>query len=183
MTIINIGSKNEVKIAAVRELLLEYPFIAAAEVRGFDVPSGVGAQPKSLDETVTGAMNRACAAWERGGCDVAFGIESGLMRVPHTRTGHMDVCACAIFDGNEFHLGLSSAWEVPADAAALMLEKNLEMNDAFHQAGYTPNPKVGSAEGAVGILTKGRLDRKAYTKEAVRTALIHLELAHDRESA
>lgn len=174
-----VGSKNEVKVGAVRELVPEYPFMASAEISGFDAKSGVADQPKTLEETVTGAMNRARGAWESGACDAALGIESGLMVVPFTKTGHMDVCACAIYDGAEFHLGLSSAWEVPADAAKLMLEQGLDMNDAFNQAGYTDNPKIGSAEGAIGLLTKGRVDRKAYTKEAVRMALIHLERAHD----
>lgn len=174
-----VGSKNEVKVGAVRELAPEYPFLAAAVIDAFDAKSGVSDQPKTLEETITGAMNRARGAWESGACDASLGIESGLMVVPFTKTGHMDVCACAIFDGAEYHLGLSSAWEVPADAAKLMLEQGLDMNDAFHRAGYTDNPKIGSAEGAIGLLTKGRLDRKAYTKEAVRTALIHLERAHD----
>lgn len=180
---INVGSKNEVKVGAVRELAAEYPFLASAEVLGFEAPSGVSDQPKTLEETITGAMNRARGAWDAGSCDAAFGIESGLMAVPYTRTGHMDVCACAIYDGSEFHLGLSSAWEIPTDAAKLMLEDGLDMNDAFHKAGYTDDPKIGSAGGAIGILTKGRLDRKAYTKEAIRTALIHLEAAHDRKPA
>jgi non-canonical (house-cleaning) NTP pyrophosphatase len=56
-----------------------------------------------------------------------------------------------------------------------MLNDGLDMNQAAHKAGLTENLKVGSAEGLVGIMTKGRLDRKAYTKEAIRTALIHLE--------
>jgi len=49
------------------------------------------------------------------------------------------------------------------------------MNQAFSRAGLTNNPKLGSQEGAVGLLTKGRLTRKEYTKQAIRTALIHLE--------
>lgn len=174
-----VGSKNDVKVGAVRELAPEYPFMASAGVTGFDAPSGVSAQPKTLEETVQGAINRARGAWESGACDASVGIESGLMHVPFTKTGHMDVCACAIYDGKEFHLGLSSAWEAPADAARLMLEEGLDMNDAFVKAGYTDNPKIGSAEGAIGLLTKGRVDRKEYTKQAIRMACIHLERSHD----
>ncbi len=98
------------------------------------------------------------------------------MQVPFSKTGHMDVCACAIYDGREFHLGLSSAWEFP-DKKVLdyMLNDGLDMSQAINKAGLTKNPKVGSEEGAIGILTKGRLDRKEYTKQALRTALIHLE--------
>jgi non-canonical (house-cleaning) NTP pyrophosphatase len=39
----------------------------------------------------------------------------------------------------------------------------------------TTNENIGSEEGAIGILTKGRMTRKEYTKQALRTALIHLE--------
>ncbi len=56
-----------------------------------------------------------------------------------------------------------------------MLNEGLDMNDAARRAGLTQNPKIGSAEGLVGIMTKGRLTRKEYTKEAIRTALIHVD--------
>lgn len=97
------------------------------------------------------------------------------MVVPKTKTGFMDVCVCAIFDGKEYHIGLSSAWEAPKVVADYMFNHGMDMNEAAYKAGLTKNPKVGTAEGLVGIMTKGRLTRKEYTKEAIRTALIHLE--------
>ena len=170
---IKIGSKNEVKVSAVAELIKDYPHLAGAEVIGVEAGSGVSDQPKSLDETVKGAMNRARAAFD--GCDYGIGLESGLMQVPNTKSGYMDVCVCAIYDGREFHLGLSSAWEAPNVVTHYMIHEGLNMNDAALKAGLTKNPKVGSAEGLVGIVTRGRLNRKAYTQEAIRAALIHLE--------
>ena len=173
ITRIVVGSANEVKVNAVKELASDYDFLGGVEVRGVDVPSGVSSQPKSLDETIQGAMNRAKAAFCESG--YGFGIESGLMQVPHSKTGVMDICVCAIFDGSQVHLGLSSAFECPRDVTELMLGGGIDMQTAFYQCGYTKNPKLGAAEGAIGILTKGRIDRKEYTKQAVRTALIHLE--------
>lgn len=170
---INIASKNPAKVHAVEEIILEYPHLAHATICALEVASGVADQPRSLDETISGAINRARNAFLD--CDYAIGIESGLMEVPYTKTGYMDVCACAIFDGTEIHLGLSSAWEAPRAVAEYMLHDGLDMNDAAFRAGLTTDPKVGSREGLVGIMTKGRLTRKAYTKEALRTALIHLE--------
>ena len=155
------------------ELLQDYPHLSVAEIFSFEASSNVSEQPKSLEETVQGAMNRAKAVIQDA--TYGFGIESGLMEVPGTKSGFMDVCVCAIYDGEEYHLGLSSAWEAPKKVMEYMLNEGLDMNDAAHKAGMTNNPKVGSAEGLVGIMTKGRLDRKAYTKEAIRTALIHLE--------
>lgn len=168
-----VGSKNPIKIAAVAESLVLYPHLAGAAVLGMEISSGVSDQPKTLPETVQGAMNRAKGAFKD--CDYGFGIESGLMDVPNTKSGFMDVCVCAIYDGVEYHLGLSSAWEVPKQVMEYMLKDALDMNDAAFKAGLTNDPKVGSAEGLIGIVTKGRLTRKEYTKEAIRTALIHLE--------
>lgn len=109
--IISIGSTNEIKISAVRELLTEYMYLKAAVICCVDVASNVSNQPVTLDETIRGAINRAKDAFQN--CDLSFGIESGLMNVPHTKSGYMDVCVCAVYDGKEFHLGLSSAWEFP----------------------------------------------------------------------
>ncbi len=170
---IKVGSVNKVKIEALKEILLDYPNLKNAEISNINVSSNIADQPKSLEETINGAINRAKNAFKN--CTYSFGIESGLMAVPKTKTGFMDVCACAIFDGKEYHLGLSSAWEVPKKIMYHMLNDRLDMNQATFKAGLTKNPQIGSKEGLVGILTKGRLTRKEYTKEAIRTALIHLE--------
>lgn len=169
---IKVGSTNKIKIQAVQEILLDYPDFKDAAIIGFDACSGISDQPQSLEETIRGAMNRAKDSF--AACDYSFGLESGLMEVPHTKTGFMDICTCAIFDGQEYHLGLSSAWEAPQTVIAHILN-GLDMNQAAVRAGLTDNEKLGSAEGLVGLLTKGRLTRKEYTKQAVRTAMIHLE--------
>ncbi len=171
--IINIGSKNLVKIDALKEILIDYPRLKDAEVFPLEAGSGVADQPKSLDETISGAMNRAKSAFQN--CDYSVGIESGLMKVPKTNTGYMDVSACAIFNGQEYFLGLSSAWEPPKKVVEFMIQEGMDMNDAAYKAGLTDNLKIGSAEGLIGIVSKGLLTRKEYTKEAIRTALIRLE--------
>jgi len=170
---IKIASKNPVKIAALKEIILDYKQLESAQVEAVDVSSDVSDQPKSLEETITGAKNRARKAYSD--CDYSFGIESGLMAVPHTKTGYMDFTVCAIFDGSEYHLGLSSAWEAPESVSKLILEEGLDMNEATYRVGLSKDRKVGSAQGLVGIMTKGRLTRKEYTKEAIRTALIHID--------
>ena len=170
---INVGSKNDVKIEAVREAVRDYDFLSNAEVIGVDFNSEVSEQPKTIDETVRGAMNRARSAFRE--CKYSFGIEDGSMRVPNTKTGYMNICACAIYDDQEYHMGLSSAFEYPHDVAKLVFEDGLDLNQAFYRTGLTKNPKVGSAEGVVSILTRGRLLRKEYTKQAITMALILVE--------
>lgn len=168
-----VGSKNEIKINAVKESINSYDILSDAEVSGSEVSSQISDQPKSMDETIKGAMNRAKNAFVE--CDYAFGIEDGLFRVPNTKTDFMNVCVCVIFDGREYHVGLSSGFEYPSEVTRLVLDEGLDIEQAFLKSGLTDKPKLGSAEGAIGILTKGRLMRKEYTKQAVLTSLIHLE--------
>ncbi len=171
---INVGSKNKAKVEAVKETLSGYPHLANAEVEGIEVSSEVSDQPKSLEEVVKGATNRAKNCFQN--CDYSIGIESGLMQVPMTKSGYMDVCVCAIYDGKEFHIGLSSAWEFPkVSTMNMILNDGLNMSEAINKAGMTKDPKIGSGQGAIGILTRGRVDRKEYTRQALIVALIHLE--------
>lgn len=173
---VNIGSKNKQKVEALKEILIEYPEFLDAEIIEKDVDSEVSDQPKSLDETIKGAMNRAENAFMS--CSYSFGLESGLMKVPKTKTGYMDVTVCAIYDGEIFHLGLSSAFEYPIEITEHVLKNGANISDAFNEFGLTKSKSLGAEEGAIGILTKNRLNRKEYTKQAIRTALIHLENKH-----
>src|ERR1035437_7657465 len=108
---IKVGSKNKAKLEAVIEIIKDYPHLKNGEVEGVEILSGVNDQPKSLEETIKGAIGRAKKSFKD--CTYSIGIESGLMQVPKTKSGYMDVCVCAIYDGKECHLGLSSAWEFP----------------------------------------------------------------------
>ncbi|MBI5804112.1 inosine/xanthosine triphosphatase [Candidatus Pacearchaeota archaeon] len=170
---INVASKNPVKVEAVREVLSNYQDLVNYEIIGVETNSGVSEQPKSLEETVQGAINRATAVFN--GCAYSFGIESGLMLVPQTKTGSMDFCACAIYDGKNYHLGLSCAFEFPIKVTQMIHEQEIDANEAFYRSGLTTDRKIGSSEGSIGMLTRGRVSRKDYTKQAIQMALIHLE--------
>lgn len=171
---INVASKNPVKVEAVKEVLNSYSNLADYEIVGVEVNSGVSEQPKSLEETVQGAINRAMAVFNDC-CIYSFGIESGLMKVPQTKTGNMDFCVCAIYDGVRHHLGLSCAFEFPIKLNQMIHELGIDANEAVYRCGLTRDKKIGSSEGIIGTLTKGRMTRKDYTKQAVQMALIHLE--------
>ncbi len=172
---ITVASKNPQKIKAVEELVPLYPMLNGAEVISVDVPTQISEQPHGIEETVTGAINRAKGAYKDS--DYSIGLESGLIHVPHTKSGQMDLCVCAIYDGKEIHIGLSSAFESPKKVMDL-IKSGMNMSDAAKAAGLTTDEYVGHKEGLVGILTHGRLNRLAQTKQALTTALIHLENAH-----
>ena len=99
---INVGSSNEVKVEAVKEVIKDYPILLNAEVNGVAVEPGVSKQPKSLDEIVQGAKNRATNAFYD--CSYSFGIESGLIELSDR---YMDGAVCAVYDGRDYYLGLS----------------------------------------------------------------------------
>lgn len=170
---INIGSLNEGKIQAVKEVIEMYDLFSNANVNTLSVSSGVSEQPKSLDETIRGARNRAKNAFQN--CDYSFGLESGLFSVPYTRTGFMDVCACAIYDGREFYLGLSPAFEPPREIVRLVIAANMDLNQAAYRTGLTNDTKIGAGCGIISLLTKGRLPRKEIMKPAIITAMIGVE--------
>lgn len=173
---INIASKNPVKVEAVKETIKSYDFLNKAEVEVLKVNSGVSEQPKSLEETIQGAINRAGLAFND--CTYSFSIESGLMSVPQTKTGSMDFCVCAIYDGKQYHLGLSCALEFPVKVTKMIHELGIDANEAFYRCGLTRDKKIGCSEGAIGMLTKGRITRKDHAKQAIQMALVHLENSH-----
>jgi len=175
--IIVVGTKNQIKLDAVRETIDDYELFRGFEVKSYDAPSQVADQPKSLDETVSGAKNRAESAF-KGLClakgDLGIGIEDGLIVVPGSLTGMMNICCCSFCDGCQHHLGFSAGFEYPPEAIALVGE-GLDINQAFYKMKLTDNPKIGSSIGAIGILTKGRWLRKDTVKQALIAALVQID--------
>jgi inosine/xanthosine triphosphatase len=174
--IIAIGTTNIVKIQAVEEVIKNYPQLAEANVYPFSVPSEIADQPLSLEEIILGAKNRAKNAYAAcSSCHYSFGIESGLFEANGTQTGYLEACICCIHDGVHDHIGLSCGFEIPPHILTLVLDKNKDLSQACYEAGVTTNTKLGASEGLIGILTKGRVNRKEYTKQCIMTALIQLE--------
>lgn len=172
-----VGTENQIKIGALTEIAADYPFLRDAEILGMKVASGVADQPKSIDETVAGAKNRARGAFLAAGLaagDLGVGIEDGLMEVAESRTGFFNIGICAVYDGKDFYLGASAAFEYPPKAIE-MVKEGRNINQAFYELGLTKNQSLGSAEGAIGILTRGRWNRKETAKQAITAALIQLE--------
>lgn len=169
---VNVGSKNITKVQAVEELFQEFPEFSSAEIYSIEVDSGVHKQPKTIEETVQGAMNRARNAFNN--CDLSIGLESGLIKVPYTKSGYMDTTMCAIYDGERFHLGGSSPFEYPKSMIDLVFNKDQDISEAAKSVGFSHDDNLGKREGMIGVLTRGKLNRKEYSKQAVLTALIHL---------
>ena len=177
--IVAIGTTNTAKIQALEEMLQEYPiFQGQAQLIPFSVPSEVSHQPLTLQETIQGAKNRSRNSFKAcTNCSYGVGIESGLIEAPGTKTGFLHITICVFFNGTDYHVGLSTGFELPPMILSLVKDQKMDLTKACLQSGITTNTSIGSQEGLVGILTNGRIDRKAYSKQAIMSALVQLEHA------
>lgn len=172
---VHVGSENVAKLAAAREALALWGELGASEVVGVPVESGVSGHPTSIAETVQGAVNRARAAFP--GAQLSLGLEGGLVAVPGTKTGFLEVTVAAVHDGKETFVGMSAGFEFPATVAALIRE-GVEASDAVRRVGLSQHAKLGNTEGGViGLLSKGRFSRREQARQAVVSALMNRDTA------
>jgi inosine/xanthosine triphosphatase len=162
---IRVGSLNTNKIDAVREVFTSY------EVMGVACKSGVREQPMDLGEIIAGAIIRARSIF--ADCEYSVGIEDGISQVPSTKSGYMNFCACAIFDGKRIFLGLGPSFEYPFECTRRVVKEGITISEAFIP--FTDKPDIGYEEGIIGWLTRGRISRKEYTKHAVEMAKIQID--------
>jgi inosine/xanthosine triphosphatase len=167
--LITVGSKNPNKVQAVKEAFSLFQRFETAEFESFASESGVPDQPLGLDEILTGAKQRAVHAFSR--CRLSVGLESGLIPVPQSQNGYMNVSACAIYDGSTHYTGLGPAFELPHAVVDLVIGKKLELDEAIFRSGLSTNPRIGYSEGIIGMLTDGVVTRKDYMVPAVTMAL------------
>jgi len=166
-----VGSKNPCKVQSVEEIVAEYDQYVSFTVTGKPVASGVSEQPLTLEETILGAKNRAKKAYEAGSMSV--GLEDGLMQLPGIDE-YMNVNICAIYDGHEYSLGMSSGFTLPKQCVDLILNHGRDLSQAMNESGMTDDDDIGQSEGAIGLFTGMRVTRKEYCKQSIRTALIPL---------
>jgi inosine/xanthosine triphosphatase len=188
---IRVGTQNPAKLAAVEGALR--PFAQNGTklmLVPVGVESGVSEQPIGWDEIVSGARNRARAAFESGGCVLAVGIEDGLVRLtdgyetgsrrPEPADFYNVGCAW-LTDGEREGHGFSSGFAYPPGCLGPAVRDQAPIGDLFdqlwraHRTGSSQPAKSaasGRQGGNIGRLTEGRLDRSAYGSQAVICALV-----------
>ena len=176
---VRVGSRNEPKIAAVRGAMAAYA--PSVEVCGVAVDSGVSEQPVGFEEIVQGARNRAAAAQRSGDCDLAVGIEDGLVALPAgaatAGVPHLNIGCAAVSDGQRVSFGFSSAFAYPLGVTTPAVSDRSpigELFDAFWRERRGESQRLPSAptSGNVGKLTAGALPRTEYARHAVLCALV-----------
>ena len=193
-----VGSKNPVKIQAVKAAFEMMFQSASINISPVNVPSGVSDQPFGDDETKLGARNRAQSAHAAADCcDFAVGLEGGLeievmpdgskclwcMAWMAILGSQSEKCTSgrAMDDGfvpmkeegesaPKWSFSKTSAFRLPPALAHLVLERGLELGHADDEVFKRVNSKQGS--GTVGVLTDGVIDRTEYYVHALKLALI-----------
>ncbi|WP_254522350.1 inosine/xanthosine triphosphatase [Natrinema caseinilyticum] len=154
-----VGSTNPVKIDAVERTLERYdPTVTAV-----DVDSGVGEQPRTVDETVRGAENRARRALAATDADYGVGLEGGIARLEAT-PGLSLIMWGAVTDGVRTERGGGPTLRLP-DRIAERVTEGAELGPVVDEILGTEH--VAEAEGAAGVLTAGLTDRTQALGEAV----------------
>lgn len=176
---VRVGSRNRPKLEAVRSALGAYT--DAFEAIGVDVESGVPDQPVGFEEIVAGARTRAHAAFESGPCDLAVGIEDGLVVIDALGPDAVNVGAAAVTDGRRTSIGLSSGFAYPSECGLRAIAEREPVGGLFdalmdrvqpRDSGEAPRAPSAGVEGNVGRLTAGALPRSEYGRHAVLCALV-----------
>jgi inosine/xanthosine triphosphatase len=171
--LVRVGSRNAAKLEAVRRGLA--PFFAVVDVEGCDVASGVDAQPLGFPEIVAGARQRALGAFRAGACDLAAGIEDGLVAVADVATGWVNIGACVLFDGLSEALGFTAGFEYPPECVRrATAAPRTPIGDAFDSLYRAPAGLAdpGTGAGNIGRLSGGVLTRADYGAQAVTCAFV-----------
>lgn len=162
-----VASSNPVKIQAVFEAFQEAFPTKELIIDNINTPSGVSDQPTSNAETLEGAINRARHAQASlPNADYWVGVEGGVEEEFGCMNSFAWVC---IKDSKTFGKARSGTFFLPEPIAAL-IRQGKELGDADDIIFQQRNSK--QCAGAVGLLTKGLIDRTALYKHAVILALI-----------
>lgn len=162
-----VGSENPVKINCVVQAVAE--FWPEANVIGINTDSQVSAQPSAEREMQLGALNRAQQALSLvAAADYGIGIEGGII---DNHTGMWAFAVVVIVDREARHSeGQTGRFQLPAGVARLIREEGMELGAADDRFFGRENSKQN--EGAIGILSDGKITRLDLYKPAVVFALL-----------
>lgn len=166
--VVVVGSTSPAKRLAVTDALRRL-YGRPVDVLTVAADPGVPAQPWGEEETRTGALNRARGALQLApNARLAIGIEAGVS----AETGWplwTFAWIVALSQDGVMGAARSATFGVPERLAA-GVRSGLELGDALDEAYGSVRAKDGP--GAVGILTRGLLDRPELYASAVLLALL-----------
>lgn len=141
-----VGTTNRVKIEAVKAVLTEY------DVIGIEVNSGIGPQPKSDEETILGAYNRAQGLPQGG---LRFGLEAGVEK--HNGMIFLVNWGVLIDEDDNVYYGGGTRLPLPQAIGERLYHEEVELATLIDE--YYHREDIKHQEGAVGILTNNYVRR------------------------
>lgn len=164
-----VGSENPVKINCVAEAVKEFrEFWPDAKTAGVNTESGVSDQPLSDHEMLAGALNRARQALAKiPEARFGAGIEGGTL---DSEDGMWAYAWVVVVDREgRMGKGQTGRFMLP-EAVARLVREGMELGEADDRFFGRDNSK--QKEGAIGILSDGRVTRMTLYKPAVTFALL-----------
>ncbi len=164
-----VGSENPIKIESVRKSFSK--FFKDIEVEGMLVDSEVSSQPVNED-TFKGAQNRAenvkrINHEQNLGATFFVGIEGGILRL-HNRWFSFSVIYI-LDEHNRYSFGTTGLYELP-DGISEKLFAGKELGHVIDDLAKDNSTK--EKYGAIGFLTKGKVDRLKNHVQGVTFALV-----------
>ncbi|MFH0863752.1 MAG: inosine/xanthosine triphosphatase [Candidatus Gottesmanbacteria bacterium] len=163
-----IASTNPVKISAVQQgFSLMFPQ-EKFNIKDVAAKSGVGKQPMTNWQTISGALNRVnYISQVEPKADYWVGIEGGVEEIK----GEMEVFAWVVIKDKSGRVskGKTGTFTLPQKVVKLV-KQGMELGEADDIVFSQKNSKQKT--GAVGLLTGNVIDRTKYYIEAVILALI-----------
>lgn len=161
-----VGSKNPVKIEAVKQAFKKVFSEEEWIIEGIEVNSEVSNQPMSDRESITGARNRAKKALQALQADYGVGLEGGVQEVD----GIWFDCGWMVIVDAKGNEGIGSTVKM------LVSEKIMQHIHAGKELGIandivfkTKNSKQG--DGHFGLMTKNAITRTSGYRDGVISAL------------
>ncbi len=162
-----ITSANPVKRKSVQRAFGRVFPSQVMEFIAYPTSSGVSAQPLTEEETLQGAINRAKAAVEvYGPTAYCVGIEGGVAPIG---TDMLAFAWVAICYQHRWGKARTASFILPKPIQR-MIQSGMELGEADDRYFGTHNSKQN--QGAIGLLTRGLIDRTSLYTPAVIMALI-----------
>lgn len=162
-----VGSKNPVKVGCTREAFSQ-AFGKGGLVEGVDALSNIPSQPRSEEETLLGAKNRASHAKTLvPEADYWVGIEGGVDE--DSQGMYAFAWIYVLHCSGKSSQSKTGTFYLPPQVVALIRE-GMELGHADDLVFQAQNSKQQG--GSVGLLTQGIITREAYYQQAMVLALI-----------
>jgi len=164
-----VASTNPVKIQAASQGFLQI-FSFTPDTVSLEANSGVSDQPHTDEQTRLGAANRVAFAQSKiPQADYWIGIEGGVHQAPEV--GLVSFAWIAIADNKNLAFSRTASITLPQPVVNL-IHQGLELGDAMDQVFSRHNSK--QQEGAIGLLTSGKITRQELYQPSVVIALSQL---------